>query len=324
MRNRQKQPQGGFMLIDPGSESGVTSLHKGFTLIELLVVMAIISALVGILSIGLKQVKVVSTNLKQKGEFHGLEISIELFQNEFNRYPDSSQVYGGSDYVNGAQRMAEAMEGRDERGFHPKSKWHPDLETAAGLTLYDETSLKQRKPVYFELKHSGFYTPEQLWGPGTTDLLNPDAPVITDIFVRNVPADATIDGKVGSPVLYFKADPTKRFRQDQTRRIVDPAVRSEYVQWVYNFDDNIDILNLPWLRDPGSVDDPAGMNPHFYKEDPDYPDSTDAERFYRMITQRQDSNTNFYKPYNQNTFILISAGWDGIFGTKDDLTNFNY
>lgn len=311
MRNRQKQPQGGF------------------TLIELLVVMAIISALVGILSIGLKQVKVVSSNLKQKGEFHGLEISIELFQNEFNRYPDSSQVSGGSDYVNGAQRLAEAMEGRDERGFHPKSKWHPDVDAAQtaphpGANIYTDATLKQRKPVYFELKHSGFYTPEQLWGPGNTDLLNPDAPLITDIFVRNVPADATIDGKVGSPVLYFKADPTKRFRQDQTRRIVDPAVRSEYVQWVYNFDDNIDILNLPWLRDPGAVDDPAGMDPHFYEEDPDYPDSTDAERFYRMITQRQDSNTNFYKPYNQNTFILISAGWDGIFGTKDDLTNFNY
>lgn len=34
--------QRGFKLIDPGSESGVTSLHKGFTLVELIVVVVII------------------------------------------------------------------------------------------------------------------------------------------------------------------------------------------------------------------------------------------------------------------------------------------
>jgi prepilin-type N-terminal cleavage/methylation domain-containing protein len=320
MRNRQKQPRGGF------------------TLIELLVVMAIISALVGIMSVGLRQVKIVSTNLKQKGEFHGLEISIELFQNEFGFYPNSSQLYGGSNYVNGAQRLAEAMQGRDERGFHPQSKWHPDVDAAQvaphpGASIYTDATLKQRKPVYFELKHSGLYDLGQLWdtahvsGAGlyTGIHLSPPtpAPVITDIFVRNSAADTSIKGKVGSPVLYFKADPTKRFRVNSARQLVSPATQAEYVNWVYNFDDNIDILRLPWLRDP-DVDTDNAMPPHFHEPDADYPDSTGAERFYRMITQRQDTTTNFYKPYNQDTFILISAGWDGIFGTKDDLTNFNY
>lgn len=298
---------------------------KAFTLIELLVVMAIISALVAIMSVGLRTVKIKSTNLKQKGEFHGMEISIELFQNDFGRYPDSSAVYGGSDYTCGAQRLAEAMEGRDERGFNPKSKWHPDLEDSA-FPLYDipaNDTRKQRKPVYFELKHSGFYTPEQLWGAGNTGLLQPDkCPVITDVFVRNVAADTTIDEKVGSPVLYFKADPTKRFRVNNANQLVSPATQAEYTKWIYNFDDNIDLLDLPWLRDPGSAEDPAGMAPH-YQDNPEYPGVTGAELFYQMITQRQTTNMNFYKPYNKDTFILISAGWDGIYGTKDDLTNFN-
>jgi prepilin-type N-terminal cleavage/methylation domain-containing protein len=303
---------------------------NAFTLIELLVVMAIIAALVGILSVGLRQVKIKATSLRQKGEFHGMEISIELFQNDFNGYPDSVVIGAGGVDVCGAQRLAEAMEGRDELGFHPKSKWHPDLEDSAN-PLYDistNDTRKQRKPVYFELKHSGFYTPEQLWGTGSTGDLQPDqCPLITDVFVRNEPADPynEIDEKVGTPVLYFKADPTKRFRVDETRRLVDPATQSEYTQWIYNFDDNIELLNLPWLRDTAADDDtPDVMAPHFYDPDTDYPDSTGAERFYRMITQRADTNTNYYKPWNADKYILISAGWDGKYGTKDDLTNYNY
>jgi hypothetical protein len=279
------------------------------------------------MSVGLRTVKIKSTSLKQKGEFHGMEISIELFRNEFDRYPDSSRKNGGSDYTCGTQRLAEALEGRDERGFHPRSKWHPDLESGAGTPLYDITALdttKQRKPVYFELKHSGFYTPEQLWGSGSTGTLQPDeCPVITDIFLRNKAADTTINGKVGSPVLYFKADSTKRFRVDSSRQLVDATANpTEYPNWIYNFDDNIDLLNLAFLRDPASDTDNA-IPPH-YQDHPDYPGVSGAELFYRMITQREDAATNYYKPYNQDTFILISAGWDGIFGTKDDLTNFNY
>ena len=30
------------------------------------------------------------------------------------------------------------------------------------------------------------------------------------------------------------------------------------------------------------------------------------------------------RPHNPNTFLLMSAGWDGVFGTKDDVTNFDY
>ena len=44
--------------------------------------------------------------------------------------------------------------------------------------------------------------------------------------------------------------------------------------------------------------------------------------FYEMLTQRQDGN--FFRPYNKSTFIFISAGYDGVYGTKDDLTSFDY
>lgn len=297
--------------------------NNAFTLLELLVVMAIIAALVSILSVGLRTVKIKATNLRQKGEFHGMEISIELFQNDFDRYPDSSVVEENSTRVCGAQRLAEAMEGRDERGFHPKSKWHPDLEPSPPDDLYTEDTLKERKPVYFELKHSGFFTPGQLWGTGNTGNLYEDSPLITDVFVRNIADDTAIDEKVGSPVLYFKADSTKRFRLDRDRQFIENPEPDDYKNWIYNFDDNIDLLGLTWLRDPGEDTD-TGIPPHYPDEDNDGVDDEEPDQlFYEIITQRADPDMNFYKSYNKDTFILISAGWDGLYGTKDDLTNFN-
>ena len=44
------------------------------------------------------------------------------------------------------------------------------------------------------------------------------------------------------------------------------------------------------------------------------------ENFYADIT---NPRVSYEKPYNPNTFILISAGWDSVFGTKDDITNFD-
>ncbi|MHC5117473.1 MAG: hypothetical protein ACYSQY_10490 [Planctomycetota bacterium] len=102
---------------------------------------------------------------------------------------------------------------------------------------------------------------------------------------------------------------------------VDPVTNGnsgEYSQWAYNFLDNFPILQLPWLREPATS--PDGLAVHY--QDPDNTGKDNAQMFYEQLTKRQDGS--FYAPYNPNTFIFISAGHDGIFGTKDDLTNFNY
>lgn len=291
--------------------------NKAFTLIELLVVVAIISALVAILSVAQRKVKILSKNLQQKAAFHAAEVSLGLFSGDFGEYPDSSLVTDGT-VVTGAQRFAEAMLGRDMQGFHPKSLWHPAKEATAGLTLYDNAVVdtsKQRKPEYLEIKNSGFFRLDQLWA--ATPGIEP-TPVITDVFLRN--SAAGLDEKVGMPVLYFKADSTKRFRFDVTNAIHNPAP-SVYRNWVYNFDDNLAILQLPWLRDPADPKESGPVEPHYPDEDNDGVADNFTQVFYELITARQDSN--FYKPQNPDTFLLISAGYDGIYGTKDDLTNFD-
>lgn len=325
--------------------------HEGFTLIELLTVVAIIAALVGILSVAQRKVKIVAQNLRQKAAFHAGEISLELYSKDFGDYPDSSRLLGSDGtYVTGAQRVAEALFGRDDKGFHPKSKWHPAEDMAAvpphpGPPIYTDATLKDRKKQYFERKRVGFYTINDLWGgtggPGFTPsqiytsagagIGTQMAPVFTDVFERN---PVTINGeseKVGMPILYFKADTTKEdfrvvsYGQDgrDGKKIPVPLSSinsSHYSRWTYNFDDNIEILKLPWLRDPTDPRESGDIEPHYQDASINNP----AGVFYKLITQREDPATNFYKPHNPNTFLLISAGYDGIYGTKDDLTNFDY
>ena len=56
-----------------------------------------------------------------------------------------------------------------------------------------------------------------------------------------------------------------------------------------------------------------------------YEDSTGTvngrDIFYDTITNSKI--TTQVRPYNQTSYILISAGFDGIFGTPDDIFNFS-
>ena len=110
-----------------------------------------------------------------------------------------------------------------------------------------------------------------------------------------------------------------------TKRFRVPTITS-YNRWIYNYDDNAELLAL------GTVNDPAVK----HKFEPSQQTIVNGrtyngiEYFYETIRNPQFRTLNASgqpqsdKPYNPNTFILMSAGWDGIFGTKDDVTNFDY
>jgi len=301
----------------------------GFTLIELLVVISIVALLIAILSVGSKKVKVISKNLQQKSAFHAMEVGLELFSGDFDGYPSSKARVAGGYYVTGAQHLAEAMLGRDGRGFEPQTGWFPlgdvmfSPNAPADLYRSVDASLLRRKGPYCELKYGEARTIRQLWGGnnGPSGIYDTPAaatnaqisPIMTDVFSRN----DTPSGNLGMPILYFKADSTKRFRVDAARQTVTNPGSADYQDWVYNFDDNLPIIQLPWLRDTAV----AGAAVHY--RDPDDAAKTQAQVFYEQITQQEDSTRHYYKPYNGSTFLLISAGWDGIYGTKDDIVNFD-
>jgi prepilin-type N-terminal cleavage/methylation domain-containing protein len=307
------------------------NLQKAFTLIELLVVIAIIAMLLGIISVGVRQATITAKNLRQKAIFHGIEVGLELFSKDFDGYPSSKTLTSvpnspaGADAVCGAQHLAEALVGQDNRGFDPKTKWYPPTQDPlADPYIYSSTeaqSLNRRKEQYCDIKRDSLYSIYELWkgGAGTSNIYtsalnSPDSPVITDVFTRN--SVDGMDDKVGLPILYFKADSTKQFRVNQTQQTVTNPTSAQYSQWIYNFDDNLPVVTLPRLDGEPDTD--------FADIDNDGVVDNQAQVFYEKITQTADTTRNFYKPFNPNGFILISAGWDGIYGTKDDITNFAY
>ncbi|MEN6307377.1 MAG: prepilin-type N-terminal cleavage/methylation domain-containing protein [Anaerohalosphaeraceae bacterium] len=314
--------------------------QKAFTLIELLTVVAIISALVGLMAVSMKKATLMAKNLRQKAELKAMDIGLELFSKDFDGYPSSSRMVNGPT-ISGSQRLAEALMGRDGYGYEPQSGWFaPDdskYKPAAllPLNLYDSTdqaSRRRRKGPYVELKHSGVYTIMELWGgdggtgiytsPATTTALlgRFRSPVITDIFNKNTIVLNSQSIKVGLPVLYFRANEAKPFRVDDQRKLVSNPSLQQAEKWVYNYYDNQELVNMPVLSEP-TQPDMDFVNP---ATPANTQDVHKAQRFYENITQTAQPDRDYYKSFNANTFILISAGNDGVYGTKDDVTNFNY
>lgn len=311
-----------------------SSEKNGFTLIELLVVIAIIASLVGIMVPALGAVKRQMRNLRQKAHFHSMEIALELFSKDYDGYPDSETMpFSGSfPLVCGAQHLTEAIAGRDLRGFEPSSQWYGPTQDPLEK-LYDWTdpvSMNRRKPLYMELRDTDVFIAENIYSvnpwlasSGSAGGGEYYAPFFSDVFkIKRIETVAQATpwnedrGRVwaGSPVLYYKADTSsKLFDPRETGYPPSPtAEQLDSRKWIYNFDDNLAIISLGTVADP--------LIKHEY--DPTETQSSGKNGrgwFYESIRNPETSG-----PYNANTFILISAGWDGIYGTKDDITNFNY
>jgi len=321
-----------------------TGTKRGFTIVELLTVMSIVIILMGILVPAMSRVRRYAKMVTQKGQFHEISKGLELYHNEHqDTYPDSgatSSVATAATPVGytGAMKMTEALMGQDGMGFHPESRFFADgtavEPNGAAKLLYrfdlctsldpadyaaaDETNLRERikyvdvenftstrlQDLYTWNINAGlsFYTP-------AATLVNtyPNA-VIGDVFMR-----ATVKGapfgcaeragqKAGMPVLYFKADPSKLVHDVNTDP--DPAVSNPNI---YNFDDNyaITMLGCPW-------ESGMGINPH--------PMYSNPLQFYKEIINAKVTSTP--KPHNEDGYILMSAGWDGLYGTRDDVFNF--
>jgi prepilin-type N-terminal cleavage/methylation domain-containing protein len=295
---------------------------RGFTIVELLTVMAVIALLIGLLVPGLNKVRIYAKSVKQKAQFHSISVALEMFRNDDGEYPPSTRVNGANGYICGANRLAEALVGRDLQGFDPQTHWHPSLETANGAysisnsgspTSYKIQSLERRKGPYLSLESIGAFNAIQFYGSGNTgnDLYPgsedspptmPPAPMLSDIYAvktvtyTNTTTNLSVSVKAGSPIIYLCARPLTVFKYD------DPE------NSIYNYYDVAAIFDL------GKTNDPTKTHP--FK-----PDASGVSKlFYDKITNPAIPTLD--KPYNANSFLLLSAGYDGLYGTSDDIWNF--
>ncbi len=283
----------------------------GFTMVELLAVLGIIALLVGLLLPALSAVRNIAKETKQKAQFIAIELALTAFKNDYGDYPPSdpfSHAVGtnANDYC-GAQKLAEALLGWDLLGFHPKSAWRADgLDAAGGPATYDPLktrdldgngapdTLDERKGPYLELATTSAFKLGDVFRPYSTGPLAPDTYVICDAFhakrvtmidpVTGRPS--TVTEKAGAPVLYYRA---KTSEKDITRiyDVLDNAALVEAKQQADN--------RVHPLADPAFFYEKYIRNP--------------------KITARP-------WPYRSDSYILISAGSDGLYGTGDDICNF--
>jgi prepilin-type N-terminal cleavage/methylation domain-containing protein len=290
----------------------------GFTVVELLTVLAIIAILVGILIPTVGYVRNTANEARQKVQLAAIDMALMAFKGDNGDYPRSTLNTVSSvspTYYCGANMLCEALVGWDLLGFHPDSAWRADGKYSDGSHLVYDTSsgaidanLAVRKGPYLELGTTNAFKLSWLFGTTSTNLA--DKYVLCDSFGAK-PVTITVGKtvKAGRPILYYKANvASKAFGPEMPANGTDPA------QWIYNYTDNIDLINLKVnsekSNDPLALADPTGSNPL-------------GTYLYSSQYKLKDPKIPWPPwPYRPDSYILISAGADGLYGTQDDICNF--
>lgn len=151
----------------------------------------------------------------------------------------------------------------------------------------DPCDLSNRK-TYLPVERANAYKLGDLYYDPVTELpntgsLNADSFVLCDEYRR---VEHRTGALVGMPILYFRANAS------------NPGFT------IYNYHNNKVLIDLgkPW--DPGGTEHKLKMFTLFY------------------IKIRNEQITTTYRPKRADSFILLSAGYDGEYGTDDDIFNF--
>jgi prepilin-type N-terminal cleavage/methylation domain-containing protein len=308
-----------------------TGKTRGFTIVEMLTVMGIIAILIGLLVPALNQVKDFSKRIQQKAQFHSVDVALEMFKNEFGTYPESKDnsivpvnPYDSTMYC-GANKLAEALVGIDLLGFHPKSGftatgmndidgdgtaeqiYHPAATVTSSAGTYIETAAQNvaARKKFIDLENANAFQMRDIYI--NTGSFLPTSFVLCDIYSQK----RTSGKKTGMPILYFKARTAYQF-QDYT----DAGAETDDVYSIY--DDS-------WLLDLGTPADQAIRHPLWTGTL-----ATDLMNFEEIILNKQVQiatktaalPNGIKQPYRADSYFLLSAGKDGLYGTSDDLFNF--
>jgi len=301
------------------------SRKSGFTLVELLTVLVIIALLMGILLPALNKVRNTAKEAKQKVQFATIEQAIMAFKGDYGDYPRSNWTGAPGTLYEGAQMLAEALVGWDMLGFHPKSEWRSNGCDSSNARIYPlppmdlssqlvQDNLAQRKGPYIELsKANVFRLGNTVNGPGlfnnTGPDLAPDTYVLCDSFgAKNLIFNNGTKTEIvtaGTPILYYKAN-------TNYKAWFGPTITPDYR--IYNCFDNQALLDLGKMTN-NSIKHPLGG------DDASFP-SMGHGAFYRYLTDPKVTGISGGWPVNADSYVLISAGADGLYGTADDITNF--
>jgi len=260
-----------------------------FTIVELLTVMSIIILLIGLLVPGLNQIRRYAKGVRQKAQFHSIGIAIDLFNAEWDGYPPSDAFDGaGASYrYCGAMKLAEAMVGQDSWGFNPDSDFRADGTDGFGTPLYHNPNTLTGRKQYLKLEGANVETVGNLYNPPTP--FDPCEVVLCDVYAHRTHTGE----RKGMPILYYRANTSN------TSHGPPPIPPGENI---YNYRDNEELIALKTYDGEDHLLDPV--------------------TFYEEIRNKKIDIPNMARPYRADSYMLISAGFDGKYGTKDDVLNY--
>lgn len=308
-----------------------TRTRRAFTLIELLTVMAIIVILIGILTPALSAARNRATQTAIKAQINSMSVGLEAFRNDQGEYVPSNavlfakrnppdpemalwEVGSSAAPLQGANLLVDAMVGRDFLGYDPRVQ-----QVGATGAVYDRWAPgNDRRQPYIPVDGVDVTTvtepPRDQEGPLNLDDTMPEIDGIRVPVFRD---------KFGWPILYYRATTTVT----QNTPIIQ-TVNNPVGDGVYDGLDNSNFTSYtaPILSPHRIADANVALPVANYTTAGDRLPNTFAEfiRSFRATTYDPNNpvDIQFPRPVKSDSFIILSAGRDGLYGTLDDVANF--